>query len=872
MKLSVYFFLFLLPSVLFCQTTNISGIINSYASVSAIGSQSVSVSSVAGFNVGDRVLLLQMKGASINTSNNTSFGNITGYNDAGNYEFVTIASISGTALTFVNPIIRTYTSTGFVQLVKVPTYTNVNVSAPLTCSPWNGTIGGVLVFEASGTITLNADIDVSGNGFLGGVLSSGAITGCAADTFDYVLPSTTLAAGRKGEGIVNPNLSMSNGKGAWANGGGSGNDCNGGGAGGGNFGMGGHGGDSKVNVSCPTFFYQNSGGYPAKNLIYSNSTNKIFLGGGGGCGHQNDGAGTPGTSGGAIVLLRGTSLTGNSHFIKSNGTDNNLMASIDGQGGGGAGGTVLLDVCSINSLNVSAKGGKGGIDNFGGSDCHGKGGGGSGGVIWVSSSLSGVTSVLTGGLPGVFTSSGSLCFNNSNGATAGQAGGTLTGLVIPGTSPMYGASFVKDTVVCLSNTVLLNAPSSSSYTWSTGSNNQSVSVNNTGNYWVQEILPNGCLGVDTFKVKIVTPSQFNIISDTTICNSNSVVLNASVSGASSYTWSTGSNSYSISVNNNGIYWVDMQIAQCLIKDSAKVTFANLPGIVIDTFLCNTNVVALMPSVLNAALYNWSTGAHSNTIVASSNGTYWVDVQIGQCFQRDSFLVNFISKVDVLKDTIICGTSLTLDVSQINAINYEWSTGETNPSINVVSNGIYWVDLSLNQCMLRDSATIYIVHPPKINLTKDTFICISSITLEVTNPNGTLTWFNGSHLNQVSVSGPGTYSVSINDSGCVNTKSVIVTQMPGINSLVVPNIFTPNGDGLNDFFELSNAAISIKEFTIYNRWGKLVYSISNSSVKWDGKQNASIVDDDTYFWVATFNDLCDSSKKDSKQRGFITLVK
>lgn len=738
MKLRYLFFLFLLPSVILCQTSNISGIINSYVNVTSIGSQFVIVMSATGFNINDRVLLIQMKGATINTTNTSAFGTILNYNNAGNYEFATITSIAGSTITFANPIIRTYSPSDFVQLVKVPTYTNVVINGLLTCLPWNGTIGGILVFEASGTITLNANIDVSGNGFLGGALSNGAITSCLGDTFDFVLPSTSLAAARKGEGIVDPNLSMADAKGAYANGGGGGNDCNAGGAGGGNYGLGGHGGDDKVNVSCPPFYYENSGGHPGKNLQYSNSANKIFLGGGGGCGHQNDGAGTAGVSGGGIVIILGSSITGNNYYIKSNGSDNNIIAGIDGQGGGGAGGTVLLDACAINSLNVSVTGGKGGVDNFTGSDCHGKGGGGAGGIIWVSSSIAGITAFLTGGLPGVFTSPGSLCYGTSNGATAGEVGGTLTGLVIPGASALSNSSHIIDTSVCLNSAVQLSAPTAASYTWSTGSNSSSISIASAGTYWVQALQSNGCLGVDTFKVKLILLSQYDVLRDTSVCAASSFSLNASASHASSYTWSDGTHNSSTTINNSGIYWVDMQIDQCTVRDSAKIS---------------------------------------------------------------------------------------------------------------------------------------LVKQPVINITRDTSLCLNPIVLQIKNPIGVITWSNGSHLNQITVTNPGIYYVSLSDSGCTNKDSINVKQIPGINSLIIPNIFTPNGDGLNDFFELTNSnLIIVKEFTIYNRWGKAVYSITNSVVKWDGRQNGNIIDDDTYFWVGIFNDLCDPSKKDNKQRGVITIVK
>lgn len=95
------FILFLFQSS-FSIAQNISGVINIYTVVDSIlrCPDAVRVSSAAGFTNGDRVLIIQMKGAAIDTSNTSSFGSINSYSDAGNYEFADIASIAGTTIFF----------------------------------------------------------------------------------------------------------------------------------------------------------------------------------------------------------------------------------------------------------------------------------------------------------------------------------------------------------------------------------------------------------------------------------------------------------------------------------------------------------------------------------------------------------------------------------------------------------------------------------------------------------------------------------------------------------------------------------------------------------------------------------------------------
>ena len=169
----------------FGQPSTISGVINLYTPVSAIDSlgcnAAIVVSNTLGFTAGDRVLIIQMKGASIDTTNTPGFGSIIDLGNAGNYEFANIVNINGDTIILARKLNRTYTISGLVQLIKAPQYTDVDIVGALTAEPWNGATGGVLVFEATGTVTMNANIDVSGLGFRGGDPSQNVFIGCFPD-------------------------------------------------------------------------------------------------------------------------------------------------------------------------------------------------------------------------------------------------------------------------------------------------------------------------------------------------------------------------------------------------------------------------------------------------------------------------------------------------------------------------------------------------------------------------------------------------------------------------------------------------------------------------------------------------------------------
>jgi hypothetical protein len=239
MKRTIIYLLFL---ILFCYTAqrshaqiyassqNISGIINTYTSVTALASCSVTVSSAAGFAVGNKVLIIQMKGAAVDLSNNALFGDLTAINNAGNYEFATINLISGSNVQFTMDLVRAYDPTGSVQLVTVPQYNGgAVVTGTLTSQAWNGTTGGVLTFEAS-TLTLNANIDVTGRGFrpgvdYGGASSSGDGSYRGPSTGAYLGTNTIYIDCSKAISSTNPAAWSAVCGGAWRNAGNSGCGC-----------------------------------------------------------------------------------------------------------------------------------------------------------------------------------------------------------------------------------------------------------------------------------------------------------------------------------------------------------------------------------------------------------------------------------------------------------------------------------------------------------------------------------------------------------------------------------------------------------------------------------------------------------------------
>ena len=400
----------------------LAGNVNTYYAPSAPvvlapGAKTVTLSAASGSTtpiaVGDLLLVIQMQDAAINSTNTGAYGDgtagdpATGYsnaNSSGRHEFVTATSAlstAGGALTFSGAgpsggLLNTYTAADYsagvqgkrtFQVIRVPQYQSATLGSTLAPIAWNGTVGGVLVIDVAGQLTLGGTVSANALGFRGG--GGRTLTGgTGASQTDYITLATFASNGSKGEGIagtpqylVNSTLSalintgvegLPNGsyaRGAPGNAGGGGtdanpaaNDENSGGGGGGNGSGGGNGGYAWNTASLGNGF----GGAP-----FPGSVSSLIMGGGGGAGTTNNGTADPtngnpsginssGAAGGGIIIIHAGSVVGTG-TITANG-QTALDVQNDGAGGGGAGGSIELLTLSggISGVTLSANGGTGG--------------------------------------------------------------------------------------------------------------------------------------------------------------------------------------------------------------------------------------------------------------------------------------------------------------------------------------------------------------------------------------------------------------------------------------------------------------------------------------------------------------------------------
>jgi hypothetical protein len=415
----------------------------------AVGATSITLGATSGTSItaGDLVLIIQMQGVRINTSNNNSYGdgaagipgagNSTSGTDyiAGKYEYgvaTNTVTAAGGTLNLQNPLTNYYVSKNAstsaaplygnyrFQVIRVPQYSSVTLTGNIAVQAWDGNKGGVFAMDVSGNMNFAGfTINVSGRGFRGG---GGRQLGGAAGTAntDYRTLATQNANGSKGEGIAGTPRYLNNsgalldnavegyplgsyGRGAPGNAGGGGtdgnptsNDQNSGGGGGGNFSAGGRGGNAWNNAPIP--------GGDGGAAFASVANSRVVMGGGAGAGTSNNGTGTPGSgfassggAGGGIVMLRTGSVSGTG-TINADGVAPGMTPSNDASGGGGAGGSVIFTAANTSGLaniTVTARGGNGGSNTGGGAD-HGPGGGGGGGVIYTNGTIAAASSTAQG--------------------------------------------------------------------------------------------------------------------------------------------------------------------------------------------------------------------------------------------------------------------------------------------------------------------------------------------------------------------------------------------------------------------------------------------------------------------------------------------
>jgi gliding motility-associated-like protein len=354
------------------------------------------------------------------------------------------------------------------------------------------------------------------------------------------------------------------------------------------------------------------------------------------------------------------------------------------------------------------------------------------------------------------------------------------------------------------DTTQLVATGSVLYSWTPATNLSCVNCSSpfatptvTTNYVATGTDNIGCKTKDTVTVKVVPLNVQLTVVDDSICITQNLIATATISGAApTFYWDLGFGAPILTPVINtplpaaGTYFIQVFAMDTLgCKDTAsKIIYVEDLGYanfyILDSTLCEGQPIQIVDTFGSAPLsFNWT----------------FPDLFVLQNVHNPSY-------------------------TPINTFGYN--------VVKLTADYAYCPDLVINKNV---SITPY----PSINLGADTTICpgvTGPLTLSALTAGAiTVQWQDGTIGNNFVAAQPATYYAIATTNGCSSTDTILIKRDCYLD---IPNSFTPNGDGLNDYFlpmDLLSAGVTNFSMDIFNRWGELIFSTTNlNSAGWDGK--------------------------------------
>lgn len=335
-----------------------------------------------------------------------------------------------------------------------------------------------------------------------------------------------------------------------------------------------------------------------------------------------------------------------------------------------------------------------------------------------------------------------------------------------------------------------------------------------------------------------------------------------------------------------------------LADSIEFATNSLGMCFSDTSLLDTThrtLIDLEPQVVEESIIDNITAwtRISGRFIAKSNYEY---LTIGN-FSRDSLTDTitirtpklmiqsglsyyFIDDVSVKElmlfsgDTLICKGDTALLVSYDNLIG--WAI-DSLPNALISTNDTLVVSPKepTNYLLITQNDTFSIkvdLYPEtKLEIGKDTILCLGeTYNAQVPAGYGDILWQNGSTDSILHISEPGTYWVSLGDYCGPIRDTIRVDFFDCSINLEMPNVFSPNKDGLNEYFKpITISGVEGGQLLIFNRNGEQVYESDIKSAQWDGTHNDMDCPEGVYYWVASYDNTISEQKV---MKGFMTLVR
>lgn len=452
-----------------------------------------------------------------------------------------------------------------------------------------------------------------------------------------------------------------------------------------------------------------------------------------------------------------------------------------------------------------------------------------------------------------------------------------------------------------------------SYTWLPSGGNGSIAIGLiAGNYTINAADANGCL--TSTNVTITQPSSLSIATNNyTVCYGNTVNITATASGGTppyTYSWMptgwSGPGPYSQTLTATNFYTVYAVDANNCLSPVKIVKAFVLPPLLatgMSTTVCDKAPAQLTASITSVGnggpyTYYWSNGMSGSTITVTGDyltqpNVYTVTIDDGcsipSATTTCTVFVNPIPKGYFTGDILSGCTPLLVNFTAISSggstDTYVWNFGNDqtaagNPvSTTYTMAGVYSPSLTIISqygCVFDTVATNYIhAYPyPIADFDADpwgTTIVTPTINFINTSIGATSYLWNfgdyGSPTNTTNITNPsheysysGTYTVSLiatNQYGCADYIAKVITIDPEFH-LYIPNVFTPDGNGLNDVFQPKGIGIDETDYKmmIFDRWGELIFQSNEFRKGWDGsvKGHSKKATQDVYVYKIYVKDL------------------
>ena len=381
--------------------------------------------------------------------------------------------------------------------------------------------------------------------------------------------------------------------------------------------------------------------------------------------------------------------------------------------------------------------------------------------------------------------------------------------------------------------------------------------------------------------------------DTLICNVDSVQLNASGSGAISWTPNyniLNATSVAPTVYPKTTTWYKVEFNEngCRNTDSVRVRVVSLVNLTAnnDTSICANDPVQLIANT-DGLQYAWTPDpslSNPNILdpvaTPSISTTYQITSRIGGCIETEDVIVTVIPRptVNAGIDTAICYNSTAQLNGQTNGTSFTWlpssslnDRGSLSPIATPTSTTSYILSATDigSGCPKPSFDTVIVKVLPKVNAFagNDTVI-IASLPLQLRATGGvSYQWSPATNLTDPNIANPiamldgnpefVSYMVTVADqAGCTDTASITIQVYKTGPEIFVPTGFSPNGDGRNDVFRPIYVGMkTIDYFQVYNRWGTLIYSHNiNDGKGWDGTIKGLKQNTGTFIWMVRATDV------------------